>query len=248
MYKVYVRIDENNLIKEINSSAFINDLENWTQIDEGEGDKYHHAQGNYFDKPILNEYGIPVYRLADGKAIERTAVEIQKDVDALPEPPPTLEDRLIEAEAKVIEMHTASELFAREYAKSENAKDEELLKISGLFPTYDYFVEKGEKIIAAETPVLTDGGILYRVAVDSMPDPVMRPAKVATNFVRINPPDKPNEFVPWERGSWDKGARVYWPHDETRRYWVSDIASNTRVPDEPDSNWTEIKRIRPTVQ
>ncbi len=163
MYKVYVRVDKNNRIIEINSSGFIKDLEGWTQVDEGEGDKYHHAQGNYFDKPILNEYGIPVYKLADGKATERTAEEIQKDIDALPEPPPTLEERLIEAEAKVVEARTASELFAREYAKSASAKDEELLKISGLFPTYDYFVEKGEKIIATETPVLTDGGILYRV-------------------------------------------------------------------------------------
>jgi hypothetical protein len=102
MYKVYVRVDENNRIIEINSSEFIKDkdLEGWTRIDAGEGDKYHHAQGNYFDKPILNEYGMPVYRLADGKAVERTAEEIQADTDALPPPLPTLEERLIEAEAK----------------------------------------------------------------------------------------------------------------------------------------------------
>ena len=47
-YIVYVRADEAGRIVEINSSAFLADTAGWTAIDEGYGDKYHHAQGNYF--------------------------------------------------------------------------------------------------------------------------------------------------------------------------------------------------------
>ena len=47
-YIVYVRADEAERIVEINSSAFLADTAGWTAIDEGYGDKYHHAQGNYF--------------------------------------------------------------------------------------------------------------------------------------------------------------------------------------------------------
>lgn len=99
MYKVYVRVDENNRIIEINSSEFIKDLEGWTQIDAGEGDRYHHAQGNYFDKPVFNEQGIPVYKLADGKAIERTAEEIQADVTKIPPLPPSDGEKIKEFDA-----------------------------------------------------------------------------------------------------------------------------------------------------
>ena len=45
-YIVYVRADEAERIVEINSSAFLADTAGWTAIDEGYGDKYHHAQGN----------------------------------------------------------------------------------------------------------------------------------------------------------------------------------------------------------
>ena len=72
-YKVYVRIDNQNRIISINSSAFINDTTDWIKIDEGLGDRFHHAQGNYFDKPIYTEQCIPRYKLVDGKALERTS-------------------------------------------------------------------------------------------------------------------------------------------------------------------------------
>jgi hypothetical protein len=89
-YKVYIKVDENNRIIAINSSAFIPkaELANWVEIDEGKGDKYHHAQGNYFtDKPLYEEHGIPNYKLVDGQAVQRTADEIQADIDAIPPPP-----------------------------------------------------------------------------------------------------------------------------------------------------------------
>ena len=40
-YKVYVKADTSGTITAINSDAFLPDTTDWTQIDEGEGDKYH---------------------------------------------------------------------------------------------------------------------------------------------------------------------------------------------------------------
>ena len=47
MYKVYVKTDSTGRIVSVNSDAFLPDTAGWTQIDEGEGDKFMHAQGNY---------------------------------------------------------------------------------------------------------------------------------------------------------------------------------------------------------
>ena len=85
-YIVYVKTDENNLIAAVNSSAFLTDANGWVEIDSGYGDKYHHAQGNYFAKPIYDERGICRYKLADGKPVERTQTEM--DADYVPHVPP----------------------------------------------------------------------------------------------------------------------------------------------------------------
>ena len=45
-YKVYRRVVNGKV--EYNSSAFLTDLTGWELIDEGVGDKYLHAQHNYF--------------------------------------------------------------------------------------------------------------------------------------------------------------------------------------------------------
>ena len=74
-YKVYAKVDENGIIIAINSSAFLTDTTNWTEIDEGEGDKYHHAQGNYLSVGLTDENGIFNYKLIDGKPMLRTAEE-----------------------------------------------------------------------------------------------------------------------------------------------------------------------------
>ena len=78
-YIVYVKPDAQNRITAVNSSAFLTCTDSWVEIDSGYGDKYHHAQGNYFSKPIYDERGICLYKLVDGKPVERTADE--KDAD-----------------------------------------------------------------------------------------------------------------------------------------------------------------------
>ncbi|MCX7614754.1 MAG: hypothetical protein N2Z65_03255 [Clostridiales bacterium] len=92
--KVYVLTDSIGNIIAINSDAFLTDITNFIQIDEGIGDKYHHAQGNYFDKPITTEKGIYRYKLVDGVVVEKTDEEIQTEIDNLSAPPPSLEDQL----------------------------------------------------------------------------------------------------------------------------------------------------------
>lgn len=77
-YIVYVKTDDANRITAVNSNAFLADANDWTEIDSGYGDKYHHAQGNYFDKPIMDDRGIWRYRLVLGVPQERT----QEDMDA----------------------------------------------------------------------------------------------------------------------------------------------------------------------
>lgn len=101
LYIVYIRIDGQSRVLEINSSAFLADTEGWTQIDEGWGDRYHHAQGNYLDGPLYDDNGIPRYKLDRGRVVERTEEEIAADLAAMPAPPPTREEIL---EAKILEL------------------------------------------------------------------------------------------------------------------------------------------------
>lgn len=79
LYTVYVKSDEQNRITDVNSSAFLTATSGWKEIDSGYGDKYHHAYGNYFDKPIMDERGICRYKLEDGQPKERTQEEMDAD-------------------------------------------------------------------------------------------------------------------------------------------------------------------------
>jgi hypothetical protein len=86
-YGVYVKTDDEGRIRAINSDAFLPDTDGWVRIDEGFGDRYHHAQGNYLDKPIWDERGICRYKLEDGKPVERTQEEMDADYNP-PAPAP----------------------------------------------------------------------------------------------------------------------------------------------------------------
>ena len=77
-YIVYVRTDEQGRTLEANSSAFLTDTAGWTAIDEGVGDKYHHAQGHYFDR-LYTDDGIPRYPLAGGAPVRRSDEEFEAD-------------------------------------------------------------------------------------------------------------------------------------------------------------------------
>lgn len=94
-YIVYVKTNSIGYITAVNSSAFLTDTSGWTEIDSGNGDKYHHAQCNYFPKPIITDGGAYRYKLVNCVPTECTAEEIAAQEDALkPVPSPTLESRV----------------------------------------------------------------------------------------------------------------------------------------------------------
>ena len=94
-YIVYIKTNTNSYITSVNSSAFLPDTTGWTEIDRGYGDKYHHAQGNYFPLPIITDCGAWRYKMVDDSPVECTAEEIAAQEAALQlEHPPTLESRM----------------------------------------------------------------------------------------------------------------------------------------------------------
>ena len=89
MAVVYAKKDDLRRILEVHSSVFLTDSENWEAIDEGEGDRYEHAQSNYLPLGLLDEQGHYNYKLVDGKVLERT--ENDKLADPVSTPLPSLE-------------------------------------------------------------------------------------------------------------------------------------------------------------
>jgi hypothetical protein len=95
-YEVYIKTNKNGYIIAVNSSEFLSDTAGWVKIDEGYGDKYHHAQGNYFPQPIITDGGAYRYKLVDGAVVECSAEEIAEQEAALQpgEPEPTADEIL----------------------------------------------------------------------------------------------------------------------------------------------------------
>ena len=68
--KVYIKINDKNEITEVVSSIFIEDSTGWIYIDEGFGDRYAHAQSQYFENSLTNENGGYNYQYYLGKIKE----------------------------------------------------------------------------------------------------------------------------------------------------------------------------------
>jgi len=92
-YGVYIRVDDAGRVTAINSSAFWADTDGWTKIDEGFGDKYHHAQNNYLPLPLRDERGICRYLWDGQQVVERTKEAMDADW-AEPAPGPDLADEV----------------------------------------------------------------------------------------------------------------------------------------------------------
>ena len=99
-YQVYVKTDDKKRITAVNSSGFLANADGWIQIDEGKGERFYHAQGNYFDKPIMDDRGIYRYKLKDGKAVERTQEEMDADYEE-PVPQPSDAERIAALEEEL---------------------------------------------------------------------------------------------------------------------------------------------------
>jgi hypothetical protein len=94
-YIVYVKTNSNGYITAVNSSEFLTDTTDWVEINSGYGDKYHHAQGNYFPEAIMTMGGAYRYKLVNGKPVECTSEEIEaQEGTNRPEPVTTTDDVL----------------------------------------------------------------------------------------------------------------------------------------------------------
>lgn len=142
-YKVLVRVDATGCVTAVNSDAFIADTDGWVEIDSGWGDRYHHAQGNYFDKPLMDERGILRYRsypsadapsaeviaryVKDGVEyliLERSQEEMDADWDAMPRPGASVS----EVDAAMMELAA----LAAENAQRLDEQDAALVELAAL--------------------------------------------------------------------------------------------------------------------
>lgn len=98
--QVYVKVNSNNVITQIDSSIFLFDIEGWVKVDEGTGDKYSHAQGLYLDKGLMDMQGRYNYKLVDGKVTELT-VDEKLILFPSPTPSPTEAERLASVEKMI---------------------------------------------------------------------------------------------------------------------------------------------------
>lgn len=103
-YTVYVRADETGRIVEVNSIAFMAYTAGWTAIDEGYGDKYHHAQGNYFPQPLYDVRGCANYKLENNIPVERSDEEKEAEIANRPAPMPSYNDRVAALEEAMLVM------------------------------------------------------------------------------------------------------------------------------------------------
>lgn len=80
--KVYVLADTEGRITSIDGGytlSNITDIEEWTLIDEGDGDRYNLCQSLYLDKPLTDDRGIYRYKLVGITPVERTEDEMDAD-------------------------------------------------------------------------------------------------------------------------------------------------------------------------
>ena len=77
---VYIQTDESGRIIRCDGGYTTPaDLNGWTKIDEGTGDRFNLCQSHYFEDGLYTEDGIPRYKLEDGHPVERTDAEIEAD-------------------------------------------------------------------------------------------------------------------------------------------------------------------------
>ena len=101
--RVYIKIDSENRVTAVKSEIFISDTSDWVEIDNGDGVRFVHAQGNYLPKPITDENGVYRYKFENGTVCERSADEMAADMP-IPEPEPPTNAELAQAIAELAEV------------------------------------------------------------------------------------------------------------------------------------------------
>lgn len=100
--KVYIQYNEQNSIIACEGGYTTNNISNineWTLIDEGKGDRYNLCQAHYFDGGLYTEDGIPRYKYINNEVQLRTEQEIEADKTTIlmPTPSNSAYDELAEA-------------------------------------------------------------------------------------------------------------------------------------------------------
>lgn len=217
MYKVYAKTDSAGSIISVNSDVFLPDTDGWTQIDEGEGDRYHHAQGNYLEDGLTNEFGIYRYKLVDGILTERSLEEIQEDIDAIPPPPP---------DPLVVTQKAATVMF-RALAQTDVITATDALDNAGMFPLWADCIgqraEAGSYWRHADKLYRVNAGQGHTIQDDWPPDQAASLFSLAA--------DPAEEWPEWiqptgAHNAYAKGAKV--THSGKR--WVSTADRNTWEP------------------
>ena len=207
MYKVYVKTDGAGRITAVNSDAFLPDTDGWTLIGEGEGDRYHHAQGNYLPGPLMTDEGVPRYKLVGGEAVERTAAEIAADIAAIPPPPP---------DPLQVTQKAATVMF-RALAQTDVIKAEDALDNAGMFPVW------AVGLAVIKNSYYQHGEGLYRAVQSHTTQDDWKPDTTPSLWTMVN---KQGEIPAWSPGSWDLGAIV----THNGGVWESKVPNNTYEP------------------
>lgn len=92
-YKVYVSLQD-GYITSINSEIFLSqeEIQTMTEIDQGQGDKYAHAQSQYLEKGLVDEQGRYNYKFVSGKVVE--VAEAEKPTIKEPKAEPTVQEKI----------------------------------------------------------------------------------------------------------------------------------------------------------
>lgn len=101
--RVYIKIDSENRITAVKSEIFISDTSDWVEIDNGDGVRFVHAQGNYLPMPLTDENGVYRYKFENGAICERSEEEMAADMP-IPEPEPPTNAELAQAIAELAEV------------------------------------------------------------------------------------------------------------------------------------------------
>ena len=112
--KVYVLLDERGRVLRCEGGytmSNIDDVNQWTCIDEGHGDKFNLAQSHYLDGGLYTMQGIPRYKYEDGVCVLRSEAEIAEDVANLPKPEPS---QLEQTQAEAVQYKAALKILGIE--------------------------------------------------------------------------------------------------------------------------------------
>lgn len=221
--KVYAKTDEKGRLLALLSEAFLPDATGWVKVDEGDGDRYLHAQGHYLDGPIVTPEGVARYQVVAGKIKPRTQADIQADiqadVDALPKPGPS-----------------PTEVMYRALAQDGKITPAQALEHKTLFGAWADRV--GKKVLMGE--YLTYQDDLVRVKQEHTPQAHQPPSVHTAALYEVvpKPGAGPEAWVPGK--SYAKDIEV----THKGGVWLSMVDNNTWEPGGPAVWETIWKRVR----